>query len=286
MRPFLIIIGVQKSGTTLLNRLVQDHGVARTVFQTEGNDFWGNEPPFEPTAAPIGALVQRSGGDGGHQLGADLATEDVRKLLLARLAALDNGADPIVNKNPYLTVSAPFVRALFPSAVIVAMVRDPVANAYSLAKKHVPHKGRGLAPAEGWWGVKPAGWRALVEDDKRLQSARQWDAVNRQLLRDRTAIDRVISYRQLCEDPSEVLRDLHMRLHGTKMPTKDIAPLECLDHEHTTGAGLRSKNRYFKELGTLAIPSDEPIEFPAWTDDQADGVRTICAETWEELGGR
>lgn len=283
MRPFLIIVGVQKSGTTLLNRLVQEHGVARSVFQTEGNDFWGNEPPFTPTAAPLGEACRRRGADAGHRVRAEDATDEVRTLLRRRLRDLDEGDDPVVNKNPYLTVGLPWVRALFPEAVIVAMVRHPVASAYSLTKKHVPHKGRGLPPEQGWWGVKPEGWRALLDDDKRRQCARQWDAVNHRLLDDVACVDRVIAYDALCADPTEVLRDLHLRLHQAPATALHAAPLTCLDHEFATGSGLRSKNRYFKELGSLEVPADEAKELAPWSDDEVRDVEAICGETWDRL---
>jgi hypothetical protein len=67
----------------------------------------------------------------------------------------------IANKNPYNAVRVPWLKCLFPESFIVAMVRQPVANVFSLTKRFVPQQ-RGLPPEEGWWGVKPAGWRAMV----------------------------------------------------------------------------------------------------------------------------
>lgn len=283
MRPFLIIVGVQKSGTTLLHRLLLEQGVARSIFRSEGNDFWGNEPPFSPEGEPLGTIYQRSAGEQGHEAGDGDATGAVRALLEQRLVALDSGADPIVNKNPYLTLSLPWVRALFPDAVIVAMVRQPLANVFSLSKKHVPHSGRGLAPEEGWWGGKPAGWRELVRDDRRIQCALQWDAVNRRLLEHADQVDRVIAYDALCAAPTETLRDLHLRLHGEEKPVLSVEPLRCLDDEFSTGSALRSKNRYYKSVGSLEIPAGEAVELAPWTEAQGAEVEAICAATWERL---
>ena len=45
--PFrlILIVGLQKSGTTSLARLVQDAAGLPRLFQAEGDDFWGNVPP-------------------------------------------------------------------------------------------------------------------------------------------------------------------------------------------------------------------------------------------------
>ena len=72
-------------------------------------------------------------------------------------------------------------------------------------KKYVPHQGRGLAPQDGWWGVKPAGWRELLNDDKLVQCARQWRAVNRKLFEDLAHVDTLLSYHELCADPGACL---------------------------------------------------------------------------------
>ena len=81
------------------------------------------------------------------------------------------------------------------------MVRRPLPNTFSLLKKHVenPHVHRG--PEEGWWGVKPAGWRGMVGDDKVVQSAHQWDRVNGKLWADRDLVDLIVPYQDLCADP-------------------------------------------------------------------------------------
>ena len=281
-RPLLLIVGVQKSGTTLLSRLVQEEGVARSPFKTEGNDFFGNEPPFAPTGEPVGAAYQRHRGERGHEMDAADATPDARALLHARLAELDGDVDPIVNKNPYNTVRLGWLRSMFAPAVIVAMVRDPVANAYSLAKKYTDHDGRGLPPDEGFWGVKPAGWRGMVEDDKGMQSAAQWDAVNRRLLADIEHVDRIIRYDLLCARPADVLADLDRRLRGDAR-TFDVAPFPCFDDEHGTGARLQSKNRDYKKTGSLREHRDGKVEFPPLTGEQADAIRARTIDTWTAL---
>lgn len=281
-RPLLLIVGVQKSGTTLLSRLCQEHGVASNPFKTEGNDFFGNEPPFAPRGDPAGVIYQAHAGAHGHAIDAAEARDEHRALLSRRLADLPQGAGAVLNKNPYNSVRVAWLRAMFADAVIVAMVREPVANAYSLAKKYIPHDDRGLPPDEGFWGVKPAGWRTLVQDDKLRQSAEQWDAVNRGLLTQRTALDRLIAYHDLCARPAEVLADLERRLGLAPRP-RALDALPCFDAEYAQGSRLRSKNRYFRETGSLIVPPDEEVEFPALTQARVDELRACTSATWQAL---
>src|SRR5262245_18734144 len=88
----ILIVGLQKSGTTLLARLIQDAAGFPRLFGPEGDDFWGNVPPFSPTAFPAGLLYQSHGGWRGHELCADEASADVRATMMARFRALADRA--------------------------------------------------------------------------------------------------------------------------------------------------------------------------------------------------
>src|ERR1044072_3405732 len=175
-RPILTV-GLQKSSTSPLMGLLQDTGIAVNPFRGEGDAFWGNTPPFAPTGFPAGVLYQRHDGEAGHTLGAAEATAEIRATLRQRLAQTPASERPLVNKNPYNTVRVPWLRALFPQALILAVVRAAVPTACSLTKKQGPREGRGLEPGEGWWGVKPRRWRELRDEDTLAQTARQWAAV-------------------------------------------------------------------------------------------------------------
>ncbi len=285
MKRLLFIIGVQKSGTTLLSRLLQETGWFENPFEGEGDAFFGNEPPLAPEGFPAGDVYQRSGGAEGHAIGAEDANDRVRAELQARLRQLEPTSALPLNKNPYNSVRVRWLKALFPDSAIVAMVRRPVANSYSLAKKHVPHDKRGLAPdADGWWGVKPRGWRSLRDDDKLVQSARQWRAVNDAMADDADAIDRFVAYDDLCARPGECVADLFQLASGTApRTTPTFAPLVCFDDEFQRGSRLRSKNRYFRERGDLSVPVTETPEFDALADEQVNAVLAICEGTEDRV---
>lgn len=279
-KPLILIVGVQKSGTTLLMRLLEQTGACISPFPHEGDEFWGNVPPFEPQAFPVGTIYQRSAGADGHEIGLDDATDEVRRTLHDRLAAAPVSRPVIVNKSPYNTVRLPWIRAVFPKAFVVSLVRAPEANVYSLMKKHIPHPGRGHAPTDGWWGVKPRGWRQLVDPDKTVQCSRQWNAVNQILLRDAGCVDLFLGYRQLCENPNVwVTRILNQATGGAAEVKAALSPVRCFDHEYAQGSRLKSKNRSFRATGSLMVAADEPIEIAALNDTQVAVIQAVCGET-------
>lgn len=284
----ILVVGLQKSGTTLLARLVQDVADLPRLFEAEGDDFWGNVPPFSPTAYPAGSLYQQAGGVRGHELGAAEASDDVVKTMRARLRALvarAGDAPAILNKSPYNAVRLPWVRAIFPDAFIVSIVRAPRANIFSLLKKYDPNADiLGFHPEAGWWGTKPAGWRDMVRADKVEQCAYQWRGVNTKLLADRRHVDLSLSYAALCADPVAAVRAIalgagisasRLRLH--------IPDLNCFDEEYARGSRLRSKNRYYRELGSARTPSAEPIEFGPLSQESLHLIDRICAPVEAEL---
>lgn len=281
MTPLIVIVGLQKSGTTLLQRFLQQSGCFRHPFDGEGDDFWGNTPPFSPDGHPVGLVYQAHRGDRGHEIGADEWTPEATRVLQARLTALGDGDVPVVNKNPYHTVRLPWLRQVFPHAVVVAMIRRPVPNVFSLFKKHFPHPGAGLPPEEGWWGVKPAGWRTLVDPDKVVQCARQWQAVNDKLWRDRELIDRVVEYGALCARPRDVVEDVCRLATGRGLPeTAVLAPVPDFDREYSRGAGLKSKNRISRQTGCLDLSGlNERIELRPFSRREIAEIREMCGAT-------
>lgn len=283
--PVVLVVGLQKSGTSLLLRLLADTDAFRNPVKFEGKELWGDDPPFAPEAFPAGTFYQRSGGDRGHELGATEATPEVIEHLTSRLAEAARPGKGLVLKNPYNTVRAPWLRAALPQARIVAVVRRPLPNVFSLTKKHAenPHVHRG--PEEGWWGVKPAGWRELLDDDRVLQSARQWDRVNARLAADRKLVDRIVAYQDLCAHPERIVAEIAADAVGRE-PQMDFPALSAQDDEHLTGGPLESANKVFKRTGGLDLQGAERAteRLEPFSDAQREAVLEVCGETAERLG--
>ncbi|MGH9915679.1 MAG: sulfotransferase, partial [Pyrinomonadaceae bacterium] len=111
-KRLLLIVGLQKSGSTLLARLLQQTGVVESPFFGEGHLFWGNSPWEPPGAFPTGAVYYRSQGEMGHEIDARDATAEVLRILNERLAEAPVQTPIAINKNPYNTVRLPWLRAL------------------------------------------------------------------------------------------------------------------------------------------------------------------------------
>jgi hypothetical protein len=283
-RPVLVV-GLQKSGTSLLLRLLTGTPAFRNPVKFEGKELWGDDPPFAPEGFPAGSFYQRDGGAQGHQLGAAEATEEVISHLRDGLAGYERPGKTPVLKNPYNSVRVPWLRAALPDAYIVAVVRRPLPNVFSLVKKHAenPHVHRG--PEEGWWGVKPAGWRELVSEDKVEQSARQWAAVNTKLAADSAELDLMVHYHHMCERPDAVVRTI-AKATAAEVPQMDFPELSALDEEHLTGGPLESANRVYKRTGGLDLEGAQRADdrLDPFSEKQAATVADICRDTAERLG--
>jgi hypothetical protein len=281
--PIVLIIGLQKSGTSLLMRLLLGLDEFTNPLRWEGREYWGDDPPFSPSAFPAGTFYQRDSGERGHELGAAEATPEVVAHLEQGLPAEETRA--LVLKNPYNTVRVPWLRAAFPDAHIVGIVRRPLPNVFSLLKKHAENEHLHRSPEEGWWGVKPAGWRELADDDKLVQAARQWEAVNRRLWADRDEVDQLVLYHELCADPAAALGELTAAVLGREVEA-ELPELEALDSEHERGGLLESANRVFKRTKSLELNGAERAgeRMAALDDAQHRTVLEICGGLAAELG--
>lgn len=290
--PLTVIVGIQKSGTTLLNRLLQRTDAFLPIGPGEADAFWGNDPPFTPVADPVGRLRLERGEDFGHELDAEQATPEVVRLLRERLQSVQTTSKTptvaFLAKSPYHAVRLPWLRVVFPQATIVATMRRPQANIFSLVKKHVPHRGRGLPPDEsGWWGVKPAGWRSLLDHDPIRRCTSQWVATNERLLGTLREGDLVVDYATLCRRPEEVLRAVIRRSGGEPGEVGVIVEeLSSRDDEYRTGSTLRSKNRMFRETGDFRLPADEPIELPPFDQPSLEVIEQATGSLWTRMRRR
>lgn len=281
----VFVVGLQKSGTTLLLKLLTTTKPFRNPVRFEGKELWGDDPPFAPTAFPAGHFYQREAGRLGHELGAAEATEEVARHLRNGLGQVGTAHKALVLKNPYNTVRVPWIRALFPNAYIVAVVRRPLPNTFSLLKKHTPNPHLRQAAEEGWWGVKPAGWRNLVQEDKLLQCAWQWERVNAKLWAERALIDRFVAYHELATDPAAVIGDIARATVG-QAPGMAFPPLTILDNEYLDGGRLQSANLVFRKTKSLDLTGVERASetLPPLTTDQQDAIVKVCGQTAEALG--
>lgn len=273
----LIIVGLQKSGTTILKKILASSDKITNLFAAEGNGFWGNLPPFSPSEEPVGRLYQQHGGNRGHYLsGNDFCKRD-KMVIEDRLQKELNKCDrkPIwLHKSPYLTVRTAWLKKIFPDALILACVRKPLPNVFSLLKRY-QYTAHGLAVEDGWWGVKPKNWKELICSEALGTAARQWSGVNHQLLLDSRYVDCFIPYHTLSTEPGLIIDHLSEMLNINL--DCYIPELRCMDYEWQTGGSAISMNQQEHSH------HKEKLEIQGLRSEQVAKVKIYCSKVWSHI---
>ena len=141
-------------------------------------------------------------------------------------------------------------------------------------------------PEEGWWGVKPGGWRKLIHENKVIQCSRQWSAVNEKLWNDRKYVDILITYHELCTSPSKIIDNIVTLALGREFKANlNLPPINCFDLEYRKGSRLLSKNKYFNKSRNLITPETESVEIGPFKEEDIDTIEKICSKTANMIEG-
>lgn len=219
-RAPIYIIGTGRSGTTVLGTLFSIHQDA--VFLNEPKALWHY--------AVGGEDMIGSYGTGPAQVHIDPA--QVRPQMATRIARVYSGAmrvggaRRVVDKYPELVFRIPFVKALFPQARFVAILRDGVDTCSSVAGWS-RRKGETVAgETHDWWGRDGRKWQLIVAQlvpehpdlaplqerlaattDHRDRASLEWIVSMRAARRAAAEHPEVLAirYEDLCADPDTVL---------------------------------------------------------------------------------
>jgi hypothetical protein len=156
-RP-VFIIGTGRSGTTVLGTILSLH--REVAYLNEPKLLWHEAFHGEDVIGSYSATPGRL------LLGADDATPEIadslRRMYGAYLAL--TGTTRVIDKYPELVFRVDFVRALFPEAKFLLIVRngfDACASIAEWSERHgIDHGGR----THDWWGVDDRKWRVLVDE--------------------------------------------------------------------------------------------------------------------------
>lgn len=214
-RP-IFIVGVGRSGTTLLGRiLAAGKGVG---YLKEPKALWSTAVEREDISGFYDT-------DGRFALGAQDATPEIADSVGAMYNwyGFLTRSRRIVDKYPEMTYRVPFLRALFPDAKIIAIVREPGAVIRSIVEYSTV-----MADDRGnWWGVDDAKWHHMVDQlidgdetsavdpsvtrattDPATRARAEWILGAEHLLAAKSQLDGIIRFEELLADPDGVLRGL------------------------------------------------------------------------------
>lgn len=199
----IIFIGTQRSGTTWMGGVFARH--PRLAYWEEPRHVWSWGHGYRPD----------------DELGAEDATPRIARHIRATFERFvrEHGKDRLVEKTPSNCLRLPFVRAVYPEAKIIVVIRDgrsvirstgeqldkgvPTGRLVRRAMETAPwewpaYAGRGLATLArkvtrkplAFWGPRPKGWREWVRADPRdVVLAKQWSATITKAVMDGRAME-------------------------------------------------------------------------------------------------
>lgn len=112
-----------------------------------------------------------------------------------------------IGKTPRNALRLPFLRAVFPDALFIHLVRDGRAVASSILRRRQDSPG----PTAQWWGARPPGWKTMLENPPIVQAAWTWKTILETIEEDADALEtslHTVYYESLCRAPRQTLRSL------------------------------------------------------------------------------
>lgn len=278
MKRILFVTGFQKSGTSLLNRLLMSQNFIENPFLPEGKFFWGDNPVENPVDSPCGEIYQKHKGRQGHQLYRNDFQKTHKELLEHRIKSASIKKGVLMNKNPNLVVRLPWLKQIFPDSKIILIIRKPIANIYSFSKKLYEAKREN---PDYWWGVKPDKWQSLINKNEIVQIVNQWKSVFHELINNYNLVDMIIRYDRLCINPYqhlvEICNILNIDLRNIQL---DFNELQCMDEEYKKGSEIQSKNIHLRNGNSFNIPTSEKNDYEPFDNTKIDYIQSETDEIW------
>lgn len=192
LRRPIFMIGCPRSGTGLALRMFARHPDVANL--SEAGDLWDPRRYNDPEA--------------DHLWTANDVTPEDTKRMHSRFEfwrAL-HGAPRFINKHPRNSVRIEYLRAMFPDAVFIHVIRDGRAVVNSILNRIERETHRKRLPF--WNFCKPPEWRELLRDDPTEQAALQWREILRYVFGKRAELASAyhqFRYEDLCVRPREVI---------------------------------------------------------------------------------
>jgi hypothetical protein len=119
LKPPIILFGNFRSGTTMLQKIIASHPEVVKLYE------------------PVGIWLYADPGRDNDEFDERDATDRVKKYIRGRFLKFqrENGNRTIVEKTPHNILRIPYVRAVFPEARFIYIVRDPLSFVSSVELK-------------------------------------------------------------------------------------------------------------------------------------------------------
>lgn len=270
-RP-IFIVGMGRSGTTLLGRILAAH--PDVGFLNEPKAMWHVVRSDEDIIGSYAARAGRLHLDGGD---ADAETVARCHALFAWYLRLSRSRR-VVDKYPELVFRSEFVRAIFPDARFLVAVRSPWSTLKSVSGWSSTHGGDG----EDWWGVDDRKWKVLWEQaacEERHPDLAELDLGAEEDHYVRAAVEWIVTMREsarLAESDPGALLVPYEEL--AQQPGKTVAGILSF-------CGLRPSPRTESYAEEIVSATDRTAELRSEMEERLPGqlVRKLD-ETWVRLG--
>jgi len=254
LKPPIILFGNFRSGTTMLQNIIATH------------------PAVVPFYEPVGLWLYADPRRNNDEFDESDATEEVKRYIRGRFVKYqrENGNRVIVEKTPHNILRIPFVRAIFPEAHFIYIVRNPLSFVSSVELKWqrpvgtrrirkrlktTPvtqlHHYLGRLLKQQWnsrvlrrkylpiWGPRYRGIEQdLKENDLLTVIARQWAHASRKAERDLAQFDPGqvlrLKYEDFVENPPSHLQRIcdHCELQMTSEMARQVQEFVKTDRTH------------------------------------------------------
>ena len=220
----IFILGTGRSGTTILGIVLSMH--REIGYLNEPKAMWHLIHPHEDI---IGNYSQT---DARYRLTGEDATSEMRQRASQMFGAYLTAtrSKRLVDKYPELIFRVDFVRALFPDARFIFLVRNGWDTCHSIATWSKRLGVQVNSEKHDWWGVDDRKWKLLVEqlvktDPVFSQTADEVKHIERHL--DRAAVEWVVTMREGLRLMQASTDDVHLvRFEDlTSQPDKTLSVL-------------------------------------------------------------
>ncbi len=154
----VFVLGTGRSGTTVLGKVLGMH--RDMLFLNEPKALWHSACGLDDV---MGSYQL---GEARYALGADDADDATRRAIhkLYSYALLVTGSGRVLDKYPEMIFRVPFVKAIFPDAKLLFLVRNGYDALRSITTWSQRAGRRSAQGIEDWWGLDNRKWNLLVRD--------------------------------------------------------------------------------------------------------------------------